>query len=100
MSSQFEKRRQKAEADIKAKREKIRDSVTESTPTSVEVSKELTHEGYDICLAADGRKYEAIIFAYNPVTRQAEVKEILPIQRQVALSYQNHKKALKTLLKR
>ena len=111
--NQFEKRKAKAEQAIKEKRDKTRESneenlinsplINEVAPISSENSStndELTHTGYDITLSPNGRTFEAIIFKYNPSTRQVRIEEILPIQRQVALMYDNQKHALKTLLKR
>ena len=104
--NQFEKRKAKAEEAIKAKREKTRESVEETvieqpveavTPV---VETTLTHIGYDITLNPETNKHQAIVFNYNPITRDVKIIDIVPIQRQVALMYDNQKHALKTLLKR
>lgn len=103
MSSQYEKRKAKAEQVLKAKREKIRDTVEIEAPIqakTTEVSPDYTHEGYDICLAEDGRKYEAVVFKYNPRTKAVKVETIVPVQRQVALIFDQQRHALKTLIKR
>lgn len=104
MSSQFEKRKAKAEAAIKEKRAGIRG---DEAPTAVETPIEtptlpvqFTHEGFDIYLGPDGRKFFAINFDYNPETREIAIKSIDPVQRGVALSYENHKRALKTILRK
>lgn len=110
MSSQFEKRKAKAEQAIKEKRGKDAELAESKQDTALETPIEpqpevkaeatLTHEGYDIVLSADGRKHEVIVFKFNPRTREVEIADVLPVQRQVGLMYQNHKKALKTILRR
>lgn len=108
MSSQFEKRKARAEAAIKDKREKIRESDIEAVIAEVgplpDFSKPenevFTHEGYDVCLIPGTQKYQAIVFKYDPVTKVVKIVEVLPVQRGVALVYENHKKALRTLIKR
>ncbi len=106
MSSQFEKRKAKAEAAIKEKRAEIRgDEAPTAVETPIEVpvvatqATKYTHEGFDIFLSADGRKYHVVTFQYNPETLEVSVKRVDPIQRQVGLSYENQKRALRTLLR-
>jgi hypothetical protein len=54
----------------------------------------------DIYTDDGGRSYKVAEISYNPVTKQAEVKELFSITRLVALQYANTKTALGTLKKK
>lgn len=112
MSSQFEKRKARIEAELKEKRAEIRDKAPISgdspvaKPTPVEIidpnmikePRVFTHEGFDIFL--EGRYFKAVTFKYNPESRVVEIIDIAPIERAVGLSYENQKRALRTLLRK
>jgi len=94
--SQFEKRRAKAEAVLKSKKQS---EDVEIEPQEVK-SSELTHEGYDVFLDKDKRSYRVAVFKYNPETQEVKLTETVPVQRIIGLQTENQKRALKTLLKR
>ena len=88
MPSQYEKRKAKATKDVVEKRAKVR--------KTKEVKKDLTNLAFDVILNNKGR-HELVIIKYNPETRMAEVDEIKPCSRDVGVSFEIKKTALKTL---
>lgn len=102
--SQFEKRRAKLSEALKEKRDKIREGANEAPAAEVtdkkEAGPEYTHEGFDIFMGPGNNKHFAIQFEYNPISQDVRVKSIDPIQRAVALTFDNNKRALRTLLRK
>jgi hypothetical protein len=91
MPSQFAKR--------KIKEKEMQEEEIVAVESLPEVAPTLTHVGYDIFLGPDNRSYQVVTFSYNPETQQVMIENIKPISRQVALTYENQKRALTTLMK-
>lgn len=108
MPSNYEKRQAKSAAtvakEIQERREQIRSKVVEPAAKAAEAEqvKEpvYTQMAYDVYTPDGGKTYKVAEISYNPVTKEAEVKEIFNITRLVALQYANTKVALGTLKKK
>lgn len=112
--SQFEKRRAKADKALKSKvtqNSELAKELASPIEQSVEtllvedsipavVTESVMYEGYDIFLTPDKRGYNLVIFKYDPYNNKIEIEKIQKIDRGLALSFEQRKKALKTLIRR
>ncbi len=104
MSSQYEKRKAKAQAELEAKRAEIRAKadVEPSVPAKAPETQKgavYTQTGYDVYSPDNGKNYRVAEIEYNPETGEARVKNTDKLSRLIALTYSNHKDALRTLKK-
>ncbi len=65
--------------------------------TKEEETPEFTHIGYDVYGDKANANFNVIVFDYNPETNDIQIKEKKKIGRQLALTFEERKKALKTL---
>lgn len=65
--------------------------------TKEEETVEFTHIAYDVYPDSSKKNYTLVVFEYNPESGDVEVKSKQVISRQIGLSFEERKKALKTL---
>lgn len=93
MSAQFFKRKAKELA-----KKEVEAPIASSEKPSV--SSDLSEESYDVVFDSANNMYKIITIKYNLDTMEAKVVSSHKLERGLALTFENRKKALKELIKR